>query len=236
MATGIISKLLGTSAVTFLIGKAGVLLRKSDTGALEIRNATNTLWRSVHMALAYIYGDDIILNNGAAGAGDDWRLTISRAATGMTEELQIVLPGPSPTTGQVLSVESIVDGVVTLQWANAAGGDDAMKLDTTSLAFGDASPKAMLATSATTVITDIEVIIDDPFDGAPQLSIGIAGETSKYMTNAEIDLTAAAGTVFHVKPGLPAAGGVENLIATYTDGGATEGAARILVKYAPNPA
>jgi hypothetical protein len=51
------------------------------------------------------------------------------------------------------------------------------------------------------------------------------------MSATDIDLTALAGTVFKVHPGLPAAG-IEALIATYAASGASVGAARILVHFA----
>ena len=63
------------------------------------------------------------------------------------------------------------------------------------------------------------------------MSIGISGTTSKYMGSTQVDLTAAAATVFEVEPGLAAVGATENLIATYSAGSASAGAARILVDY-----
>jgi hypothetical protein len=81
------------------------------------------------------------------------------------------------------------------------------------------------------VITAVRVVVDTPFNGAPSLSVGITGTTSKYMSSTQVDLTADAKTVFEVEPGEPAPGGAENLIATYAAGGATAGSARILVDY-----
>jgi hypothetical protein len=90
---------------------------------------------------------------------------------------------------------------------------------------------ALFSTGAGDIIDAIEVIIDTPFDGAPSLSIGVAGTASKYLAATDVDLTQPAATVFKVHPGLPAAG-IEALIATYAAGGATVGAARLLVHFA----
>lgn len=87
---------------------------------------------------------------------------------------------------------------------------------------------SLFSTAATDILSKVQVVIDTPFNGTPSLSIGVTGTTSKYMGTTDVDLTAATGTVFEVHPGLPAAG-VEALIATYTAGGASAGAARILV-------
>ena len=89
----------------------------------------------------------------------------------------------------------------------------------------------MFTLPASNIIPWAQVVIDTPFDGSPSLSVGISGETSKYLSSTQVDLTAAAGTVFEVSPGLPAPGGSEALIATYAAGGATQGSARILIAY-----
>jgi hypothetical protein len=81
------------------------------------------------------------------------------------------------------------------------------------------------------VVRRVAVVVDTAFDGTPSLSVGVTGTTSKYMGSTQVDLTAAAGTVFEADPGLDADGSSEDLIATYSAGGATAGAARILVEY-----
>lgn len=104
------------------------------------------------------------------------------------------------------------------------------KIDSTSLVFGTSSPLTLFTTGAGDVIEKVEVIIDTTFTGTPTLSVGIVGTTAKYMATSDVDLTMPAGTVFQVHPGVAAAG-VENLIATYSAGGAGAGAARIRVHY-----
>jgi hypothetical protein len=89
----------------------------------------------------------------------------------------------------------------------------------------------MFTTGAGDILDELEVVIDAPFTGSPTMSVGIAGTTSKYLGSTDVDLTAPAGTIFKVHPGLPAAGG-ESLITTYAAGGATAGSARIIVHFA----
>lgn len=227
---GFFSNLMGTTKSLFQLGKGGPQI-KANSGAVEARNAADSAYVTIRAALAEIFGDDIVLNAGGAGSGADWKLTHRRSSTGQTEDLTVVWPGPSPATGQALTVASIAAGVITLQWSSIATGADQVKVDTTTLAFGSASPVAMFTLPIGAVVLDVEVIIDTAFDGTPSLSIGVTGTTSKYMGATEVDLTSAAGTSWHVKPNLVADGTTNALIATYAAGGASAGSARILVRY-----
>ncbi len=232
---GYFSNLLGTTKSAFRLGKGGPAV-KANAGVIEARNAADSDYADIRAALVEVFGDDVVLNAGASEAGADWKLTLSRANTGQTESMQVVWPGPSPASGQVLGVASIASGVVTLEWVNAAGGDDVVKVDTTALAFGDSSPLAMFTMPANALGLEIEVIIDTAFDGTPSLSIGVSGTPSKFMAATEVDLTAEAGTIWHVKLANAPEGGSQALIATYAAGGATAGAARIITRYSPDPA
>lgn len=228
------SNLRGILGNILQLGKGGPNL-KANAGALEARNAADSAYASIHAALVAVFGPSIILNAGAAGAGSDWTMTLTRG-NGQTEALVIALPATTPSPGQVMAVDTVVAGLITLAWVNVAGGDDKLILDVTDLAFGDASPVAMFTAPAGSEITDMEVVILTSFDGAPSLSIGVTGTLSKFMGTGDIDLTAPAGTVYHVKLGVPAEGSPQDLIATYVQGGATAGAARIRTHYAPDPA
>lgn len=231
---GYLSNLWGTTKSIFRLGKGGPQL-KANAGAIEARNATDTDYATVRTLLLEIFGNDLELNAGAAGSGADWRLTVSRAATGQTEHLQVVWPGPSPATGQTLAVASIAAGVVTLEWVNSASGNDKAVVDNTNVAFGDSGPVSLFSLPAGGVITDIEVIIDESWDGTPSASIGVTGNASKFMGASEIDLTSPAGTIWHVKPGVAPEVGSQTLEMAYSQGSATQGAARVLVHYVPDP-
>lgn len=223
---GIFKDLLGTTKAFFKLGISGVRL-KNNAGNLDVRNTGDTADANVTAAKVNVSGDVVDINSDAAGVGADWKYTLQRPSTGMTAAVVLTLPPDDGTPNQVLQT----DGAGVLSWASAGSTAASDKIDTTSLAFGSTSPVTMFSTGASDIIDCIEVVIDTAFNGTPSLSIGITGTTSKYMASTDVDLTQAAATVFKVHPGL-AAQGAESLIATYVAGGATAGAARILVHYA----
>lgn len=222
--------LFGTARDFFRLGVTGPRL-KSASGTIQARNAGDTAFIAMQALLYQTFGNDFELNSGAAQSGADWRFTIRRPSTGMTENITIVWPAAPPAAGQALTVASFSGGVITTQWSNVAGGNDKPTVDTTSIAFGSTSPVSMFNLPANAVVSNVSVIVDTPFNGAPSLSIGVSGTTSKYMPSTQIDLTAAAGTIFSADPGIVPVGSIEALIATYTAGGATAGAGRILVTW-----
>jgi hypothetical protein len=218
--------LIGTSNASIQVEKAGVKL-KNSSGNLLVRNAADNADAELTTSKLNNSGNSIVLNSDAAESGADWKATINRAASGMSANLNLTLPANQPSTGQVISYDSAGNGTFISLPSSASS----LKLETTSLAFGSTSPVSMFSTGSTDVIDEVDVIIDTAFDGTPSLSIGISGSTSKYMGATQVDLTAAGTTTFKVCPGLTAQG-VEALIATYSAGGSTVGAARIIVKYA----
>lgn len=222
----IYTDLLGTLRATFKLGLAGVLL-KNSAGNLLVRNTGDTADANVTAAKVNISGDVLEVNSDAASAGADWKYTLQRPATGMAAAVTLTLPPDDGTAGQVLQT----DGNGVLTWVSAGGTAALDHLDTTSLAFGTASPLALFSTGAGDIVDEVEVFIDTPFNGAPTLSVGVTGTLSKYLSATDVDLTAPAGTCFQLHPGLPAAG-VEALIASYAAGGASAGAARIIIHFA----
>jgi hypothetical protein len=223
----IFSDLLGTTKAFFKIGGTSGVRLKNNGGNLEVRNSGDSADAEITASKVNVSGNGIDLNSDAAGSGADWKYTIQRPASGMGSAVTLTLPVDDGTSGQVLQT----DGSGNLSWVSAGDTSLAEKLNSTSLAFGTSSPLALFSTGAGDIIDHIDVVVDTPFDGTPSLSIGITGTTSKYAGTSDIDLTAAAGTVFQVHPGLDAQG-AESLIATYSAGGATVGAARIIVHYA----
>lgn len=226
MSTGRWIDLLGTLKTGIKLGLTGVLL-KNNAGNLTVRNNADAADSEVTMSKLNVSGNVVVINSDAAGSGADWLYTLQRPAAGMTAAVVLTLPVDDGTPSQVLQT----DGAGVLSWTSTGGSTAACdKIDSTPLAFGTASPVAMFTTGAGDIITKVKVVVDTAFTGTPSLSIGVVGTTSKYMGATEVDLTAAAGTVFEVDPGL-VAGGAENLIATYAAGGAGAGAARIIVTY-----
>jgi len=221
---GIFNDLLGTLRATFKIGGTAGVVLKNSSGNLLVRNTGDSADAAVTTSKLNMSGDALDINSDAAAAGADWKYTLQRPASGMTAAVVLTLPPDDGSPSQVLQT----DGSGNLTWVSAGSTANAEKMDTTNLAFGTASPLSLFSTAATDILSKVQVVIDTPFNGTPSLSIGVTGTTSKYMGTTDVDLTAATGTVFEVHPGLPAAG-VEALIATYTAGGASAGAARILV-------
>lgn len=222
--------LIGTVYSKFKLGIGGPQL-KNNAGTIEARDTADAAYAAIAALLFKTYGNDFELNSGAAAAGADWKFTLTRPSTGMTHALQVIFPSADPSPGQAMTVASLVGDVITLQWTTVAAGTDKIVCDTTSIAFGSASPVAMFTLPANAIVKLVQVVIDTAFNGAPSLSVGVAGTPSKYLGSTQVDLTAAAGTVFEVAPGLAADVATEALIATYAAGAAAAGAGRILVDY-----
>lgn len=218
--------LRGTLSNLFRLGLTGLQL-KSTGGKIRARSATDDADAPLVGSTIEASGDSIVINEDAAGAGGDFKITISRPGAGMTEDLVLTLPANKGAAGYTL----VTDGAGNLSWASSASASNLAAVDTTSLAFDSTGTVAMFELPADAVVTGVAAIVDEAFDGAPSLSIGVSGELSKYLGSTQVDLTAAAGTVFEVCPGLEANSSEEDLVATYTSGGATAGAARLLISY-----
>lgn len=218
--------ILGTTSVKLQLGIAGLFL-KSSASKIRARNAADSADVPLVGSVIAASGDALEINEDAIGAGADWKVTLARPAVGMTANLTLTLPTSAGSPAQVLQT----DGSGNTSWVTLAAGTEKLVTDTTTLAFGSASPLALFTLPANAIIQYMQVIIDTAFNGAPSLSVGITGTTSKYLASTSVDLTAVAGTIFEVAPGVAAPGGAESLIATYAAGGASAGAARIIVDY-----
>jgi len=217
--------LLGTTSTTFQIGVNHII--KAVTGGLSVRNTADSADGKIVASQFEATSDTgLIINSDAAASGADWSITLNRPATGMTAAYTLTLPVDDGSPSQSL----ITNGSGVLSWASAGSTADKVSVDTTNLAFGTSSPLALFTTPANAIIHKIEVIIDTQFNGTPTFTVGITGTTSKYMTATQNVLTDVAGTGYESNPKLPATAG-ESLIGTYSAGGASAGAARILVHY-----
>lgn len=218
--------LRGTLSTLFRLGINGLQL-KSTGGKIRSRNAADDADAPLVGSTIEASGDSIVINEDAAGAGADFKITISRPGAGMTEDLVLMLPANKGTAGYALTT----DGNGNLSWASSAAATNLEATDTTDLEFDSTGTVAMFQLPANAVVRLVAIIVDAPFDGTPSLSIGVTGELSRYLGSTQVDLTAAAGTVFEVDPAAAAEATAQDLIATYSAGGATEGAARMLVSY-----
>lgn len=223
---GLWKDLIGIYSATLQFVKGGPKIKASG-GSFSVRNAADNADTEFTASKLNNSGDVLVLNSDAAEAAADWKLNLARPAAGMTADWTLTLPTTPGTAGQVLSTDGGGNG----SWVSAASTAACDSVDVTNVAFGSTSPITMFTLPANAVVDKVQVVVDTAFDGTPSLSIGKAGTTSKYMASTQNDLTAAADTVFEVSPGLASVGTTEALIATYSAGGATVGAARINVFY-----
>lgn len=214
--------LIATSKSFFKIGISGVRL-KNSAGNLLVRNTGDTGDAEITASKVNVSGPDTVLDS------DGNALTVSRNAT-QSGALQVIFPPAKATDGQILAQKAGTGaGVIEFEFVSAGSTASSNKVDTTTVAFGTASPVAMFTTGAADIITKIQVIVDTAFNGTPTISIGITGTTSKYSATSDVDLLTAG--IYEINPGLTAQG-AESLIATYSAGGASAGSARILVSFA----
>lgn len=221
--------LLGTVFSKFQIGIGATAVNiKEVSGKLRARNKADAADAPIVGSIISASGDVLELNEDAAAAGADWKMSLARPAAGMTAAMTLTLP---PTVGSPNQVLTTDGSTGVLSWQTVASGTDKVVTDTTSIAFGAASPLTMFTLPANAVVSNVTVVIDTPFNGTPTLSVGVAGTLSKYLASTQVDLTSAATVSFEVEPGLASVGTTEAIIATYAAGGATAGAGRLLVAY-----
>ena len=222
--------LLGTSLTKFQVGLgAAGLAIKVASGKFRARNVADSADAPLVGSIIAASGDSIQINEDAINSGADWAYNINRPASGMTAAQSLTLPPDAGTNGFAL----ITNGAGIASWQSVAGGADKGVTDTTAIAFGSTSPVSNFTLPANAVLLEVKVVIDTPFTGGTgaSLSVGIAGTTAKYMGSGSVDLTAAAKTPFSADPSEIPVASAESIITTYTAGGATAGAARILITY-----
>jgi len=218
---------LDLKGTTENILRIGTHAWKGITGGIAARNSTDSADEKVQASQFEATGNTgLIINSDAASSGADWSITLNRPTSGMGAAYTLTLPTDDGSPSQVLQT----DGSGVLSWVSAGGSvADKMSVDTTSLAFGTASPVTLFTTPANAVIHKVQVIIDTTFTGTPTLTVGLLGNTAKYMGSGQNSLLGTAEDIYETNPGKPAAS--EALTATYAAGGAGAGAARILVFY-----
>jgi len=218
--------LIGTTLGYFRIGKTGPRL-KDNSGALDVRNSADGAYVDVTADQFNAASDvGLVINSDAAETGADWKFTLQRAATGMTGNVVITLPDSDGSPGQVLST----DGTGVTSWISAASTAASLTLNSTTISFGDASPVTLFTLPANAIIDHVDVIVDTVFDGTATVTVGVAGDTARFMGAGNNALSEIA--VWRTHPGIEAVGTTEALIATYSAGGATVGSARVIVAYA----
>lgn len=225
-AKHLFADLLGTTLNFFKVGLLGPRL-KNISGDLAVRDTDDTVDVAVTAEVFNASSDTgLVINSDAASAGADWKITVNRPTSGMTADWTLTLPADDGSTGQVLQT----DGSGVTSWVSAGSTAQCWTVDSTTLAFGASSPVTLFTLPANSVIDTVKVIIDTAFDGTPTVTVGLSGDTARYMGATENDLTSVA--VYETNPGIPPNVSSEALEAVYAAGGATVGSARILVTYA----
>jgi hypothetical protein len=222
--------LIGTVKNKWRIGLTGLLL-SVVSGKLRVRNPGDSADGQLVASLLSASGDAIELNEDATSAGADWKFTIQRPVSGMGENRTVIFPTGLPIAGDALVVQSVAGGVIQLGHQTLAAGNDKPIQDTTSIVFGQSATTAMFTLPANALIKEVEIIIDTSFNGTPTLAVGIAGNTGKYVSATDLDLTQPIETGFALTPNKQAVGTTEAIIGSYSAGGATAGAARVIVTY-----
>lgn len=228
MAIRTISDLAGTALSYFKIGLTATAVRlKNVSGVLTVRNAGDSADANLVAGKLSASGDSIEINSDSAGAGDDWKMTLARASTGMTADVTLTLPVDDGSPSQVLAT----DGSGNLSWATVAGGSDKPVVDTTTVAFGSSSPVTMFTKPSNAVSMLVRVVVDEAFDGAaPTVSVGIVGNTSKFVPSTAVDLK-TVGIYEYDCSDVATVGTTEDLIATLNADSSAAGSARILFAY-----
>ena len=127
-------------------------------------------------------------------------------------------------TGPILANAS---GELTVNGLPITGG---VRIKTVDLVFGSGATVAVLTLPAGASIVSAQINVTTAFDGTPTVSLGVTGDVAKYTATTDVDLT-TAGAYQMITDDTPAIV-AENIIATYSAGSATVGAARISVTYA----
>ena len=224
---GLWSDLKGLTSGILQFGIGGVNAT-NNSGTLDIKNAANNAYAPLKASLVSV-GDEILeINSSAAGSGADWKYTLQVPTSGMTAAVVLTLPVDDGTPNQVMST----DGSGNLSFVTAGVTTDCTHEEVTALAYNSGALVSMFTTPANTTINTVEVIIDTPFDGtAPSMSVGIVGTISKYMPATAVNLAGTAKDSYIYHPG-EAMASAENLKITFTAaGGASAGAARVIVFY-----
>jgi len=207
------AKLTGTQVGKFILGLTGVTLLNNSAN-LQVKNNANT-------AFADVQAKDAVLTNNST----TYKVTLTTSGS-QAADYSLTLPVDDGSPTQVLST----DGSGVLSWISVPTSQN-WTAETTAFAFGASSPVTMFTLPANALIDKMSVYIDTAFDGTPSMSVGVnGGSASKYVAAGDVNLLVAAR--YDVPNTEVPVGTTEALEITYSAGGATAGAGRVVVTYA----
>jgi len=217
MAT-ILSDLLGTAASYFKIGLNGIRL-KNSSGVLHVRNAGDS-------AFAEVQADAVELVGASSGST---KLSVPAAAVA-----ELVLPDSLPSNDQALVAVDVSGSVVTLGYADVATGSNQIKAQSEIVGHGTSSPAAVFTPPANAQFVEAIIDVTEAWNGTgANLTVGVAGSTSRYVGTTDLDLTIVQTyrkTLTYTEDGTP---DTVNIYIT-PGSGASTGAAKVTILYA-NP-
>lgn len=230
---------IGTSAKYFRLTIGGPLLKivSNAAGAITgfaFRNSGDNADFPVTTSQLNNSGKSLVLNSAAANSGSDWTCAIAAPVAGQTAAKVITMPARPSAPGYVVVATDTAD---TWDYIAMPGITDRSEDKTYAISFSSASQINLVALPAGAIAKQITVFVDVPWAGyatgsPPTLAIGIAGNTSLFMTNKQVDLTdPAAEKSYTVNPSIAPNTSTVQMIATYVANNSTAGSGRILINY-----
>ncbi len=230
---------IGTSSKYFRITIQGPFLKILSNAAgvitgFAFRNSGDTADVPVTTSQLNNSGKTLVLNSAAANSGSDWTCAIAAPATGQTAAKTITVPARPSVPGYVVVATDTGD---TWDYVAMPGITDRSEDKTYAISFNSASQINLVALPVGAIAKQITVFVDVPWVGytagsPPTLAIGIAGNTSLFMTTKQVDLTDPAGEKsYTVNPSVAPNASAIQMIGTYASNGATAGSGRILINY-----
>jgi len=134
----------------------------------------------------------------------------------------LTLPPTSGSAEQAL----VGNGSGVLQYGSVT------RNQTITLNHNSSSPVTWFGLLTNTYLRLIECLITNPFNGTnPTVSIGVAGNTSKYLASDRIDLKAVSGNLFRfpIRDLAPVAN--ETIILSYVASSSTAGSALFIAHF-----
>ena len=216
--------LTGTSKPDFQIdaNNDGPALQ-NDSGNLKLVDAAGD---SVHTTALDVAlegtSDQIVLDSLGT-----FPTTISSGTT--TEAVQVTLPPDNGAPGDILYTDG--SGVTT--WAAPPGGaTNIVQTVRKAIAFGDSSPITLFNLPADAVVQEVSVLVNTGYDGtAPQITVGIAGNTSKFTAAIDANLKVIGSYAVTACRRVATSGSPQALIATYVADSSAAGAGFIDITY-----
>lgn len=203
----------------FFSDLAGTLRTAFRIGVNRLENVSGILTSRTNAGV-----DAPIAASQAQIKGASFATTLAAATSGQVANLTFRLPAADGATNQAL----VTDGAGNTFFATVATGANTVKAEDQLVPFGSTSPVTVVALPAGATIMSVRVETETAFDGTPSLSVGLTGNTAKYMAASDTDL-AVLGT-YEVAPMIEEAGAVSPIV-TYAAGGATVGSARVTVQW-----